>query len=628
VRSWRETVDRFFRAARAFIGRHWQRLLEIRERLWISEEAIHLLLAGAVGVSGGIINIFFFYAVSEIQLILTGEPGHNIVEVAEHFVRDHKWVWVVALPTIGGLLSGLVLYWGGRIAGKQGTSNLLEVVVAGDGRLPFRTGIVRTLSSILSIGSGASIGREGAIVQLSATVASKAGQRAHWHPYRLRLLVACGAASGIAAAYNAPISGAVFAAQIVLGNFSMNLFAPLLFASVIASMVSRHFFGLKPWYQVPLFEFSSILQLPWFIVLGVLAGILGAVFLKLLKYSKAIFKPVPTLYLRMAAGGLIVGLIATRYPQVWGNGYVVTNHILQQDYALEMVVAVFLAKWLATIISVGSGAVGGVFTPTLFLGAGLGSLVGYTLQDWHLVPAPLTPALFAVVGMGSVLSATTRSPLLAIIMILEISLNYSLMPPLMLACAVSTLVSRRMHPSSIYTEPLQMRSLEVESYRLGEATRQTVGDLMRAPVEPVREIARLPQIAERFLTGTNNFLPVVDANYRLIGLVALQDLKEYLNAASELNAVIAYDIMRPVPPCLTPGQKLLDALPVLLESEQRNVPVVNTFEENRLIGSLPRGEALGLLSEAIAATTSTTVAAEEQKKNEQPESRAPSAAAQ
>jgi CIC family chloride channel protein len=428
----------------------------------------------------------------------------------------------------------------------------------------------------------------------------------------------------MAAAYNAPIAGAVFAAQIVLGNFSMNLFAPLLFSSVIASMVSRSFFGLKPFYVVPQFEFNSITQLPWFIVLGVLAGVLGAVFLKSLKACKRVFKPIPTPYLQMAAGGLLVGLIAIQFPEVWGNGYAVNNHILQEDYTLEVVAGIFVAKLIATLISVGSGAVGGVFTPTLFLGAGLGSMLGFTLQDAHLAPAHLTPGIFALVGMGSMLSATTRSPLLAIIMILEISLNYSLMPPLMLSCAVSTLVARRMHPNSIYTEPLRLRSLEVESYRLGEATQQTVGDFMRAPVAPIRETARMVQIAERFLTGTNNFLPVVDSSGRLIGLVALQDLKEFLSAGTELNAVIAYDVMRPVPKCVTPGQKLIDALPVLLASEQRNIPVVNTFEENRLIGSLPRTEALGLLSEAISATTSTTkVASESQEKDEQPETRLP-----
>jgi CIC family chloride channel protein len=403
----------------------------------------------------------------------------------------------------------------------------------------------------------------------------------------------------------------------------MNMFAPLLCSSVVATMVSRSFFGIKQWYEVPGFDFTRIAQLPWFLVLGLLAGVMGAVFLKLLRVSQEVFKRVPALPLRMAVGGLLVGTIALAYPEVWGNGYRVTSGFIQHPVAAELLLGIFLAKLLATAVTVGSGAVGGVITPTLFLGAGLGSLFGMSLEEMGLAPANLPIGIFALVGMGSIFSATTRSPLLAIVMILEISLNYSLMPALMLGCAVSTLVSQRLHPNSIYTEPLRLRSLEVESYRLGAATEQTIGDLMRAPVPPVRENTTLPQIAERFLGSQNNFIPVVDAQFRLVGVVALQDLKGYLGAGQELNAVIAGDVMRTVPPCLRPGQKLLDALPVLLASEQRNVAVINTFEEKRLIGSVPRAEALAALSEAIAAGTSTTssteiIAKEEPARPKQP----------
>src|SRR5437762_6726856 len=241
-------------------------------------------------------------------------------------------VGLVLTPTLGGLGAGLVLFWGLRLVGRQGSSNLLEVVVAGDGRLPFRSAVVKFLSSLITIGSGGSIGREGALVQLSAMFASKWGQIAKWPPYRLRLLVGCGAASGISAAYNAPISGAVFAALIVLGNFSMSLFAPLVFASVVATMVSRSFFGIRPWYSVPPFEFTSITQLPWFLSLGILTGAAGAAFLKLLNRTEALFNTLKApIYLRIALGGLIVGLIALQFPQVWGNGYVITNRILQSD---------------------------------------------------------------------------------------------------------------------------------------------------------------------------------------------------------------------------------------------------------------------------------------------------------
>ncbi len=712
-----------------YFRRHWQRALRVREGLRFSEEAFHLLLAGGVGIIGGLVNILFYYATEWVRWLFQRQPG-ELVEVAERMVPWQR----VLTPTLGGLCAGLVLYWGLRMAGPLRSSNLLEVVVAGDGRLPLRSGIVKFLSSLVTIGSGGSIGREGGITQLAATFASKWGQLMKWQPYRLRLLVGCGAASGIAAAYNAPISGAVFAALIVLGNFSMSLFAPLVFASVVATMVSRSFFGIRPWYSVPPFEFTSLTQLPWFVCLGLVSGGLGALFLKLLHEAEASFKRVPApIYVRLALGGLAVGLIAVWYPGVWGNGYVITNRILQGEYGapafsagdiadlgsfanklkrpapgdgvsaylasrLEPETSVLLgdyrggpqerlkralaadlsriirsgplyeaqrftnvtltastmrllesspgglellqlnrkllvevypweisrthwrqaaaagllvsaglvaAKLLATLVTVGSGAVGGVFTPTLFLGAGVGATFALVLQQLG-AGEDLPVAVFAVVGMGSMLAATTRSPLLAMIMILEISRDYALMPPLMLACVVSMLVARRLHTESIYTEPLRRKGLIVpqEATASEAAAERTVGDLMRAPVPPVRETATLREIADRFLTGANNFLPVVNAKSQLMGLVALHDLKEYLGAEEEFRGVIAYDFMRPPPACVTPNQKLVEVLPVVLASEQRNIPVVNTLRENRLVGALPRAEVLGLFSEAIAASSS------------------------
>jgi CIC family chloride channel protein len=204
--------------------------------------------------------------------------------------------------------------------------------------------------------------------------------------------------------------------------------------------------------------------------------------------------------------------------------------------------------------------------------------------------------------MGSMLAATTRSPLLAIIMIFEISLDYSIMLPLMLACVVSIVVASGFVAESVYTEPLRRKGLSVaqEGTSLGATMERTVGDITRPPVPPVRENATLSEIATRFLTSSNNFLPIVDAKQQLIGLVALQDLKEYLNAGEELSAVIAYDVMRPPATCVTPNQRLLDVLPIVLASEQRNIPVVNSLKENRLIGSITRSEVLNLFSEAIA----------------------------
>jgi CIC family chloride channel protein len=532
-----------------------------------------------------------------VMWVALHETG-DVVEIASVM----SWWGRLITPAIGGLAAGLVLFWGLRLAGKQGASNILEVVVSGNGRLPMRTAFVKSISSLISIGTGASIGREGAITQMAATLASKFGQAFKWPPYRLRLMIACGAASGMAAAYNAPVAGSIFAAHIVLGSFSMNLFAPVIFAAVVATMVSRYFFGLEPFYKVPALDFTFLSQLPWFVVLGLFSGLLSAAFLKLIRKSEELFGKINApIYWRMALGGLVVGALAILFPAVWGNGYGAITSILHEPYSRWELLGLFCAKLVAILACVGAGMVGGVFTPTLFLGAALGSLFGLVLTElgWTSMPT----GAFAIVGMGSVLAGVIHAPLLAMIMMFEISLNYSVMPPLMLACAVSTLVARSFHAESIYTEPLRQKGIiaNQEQERFGEATETFVGEIMREPVQPVRANAAFQTIAERFLTSTNNFIPVTDESLRLIGMVALHDMKEYLHSGHEMNGVIAYDLMRDAPQTLTPNQKLVEAFPTLLQSELRNVPVVNNRIENKLVGSVLRSEALGLISQALAA---------------------------
>jgi CIC family chloride channel protein len=590
-------LDEFFRRVPAFIRRHLKRALAIREMFTMNEETFHLIIAGGIGVLGGLTNLVFYWCIELVMRVALRGTG-EVIEIAQVM----SWWQRLITSAFGGLTAGMVLYWGLQLVGSQGASNILEVVVSGNGRLPMRTALVKAISSLVSIGSGASIGREGSITQLSATLGSKVGQIAKWPPYRLRLLVGCGAAAGMSAAYNAPIAASIFAAQIVLGNFAMNLFAPLIFSAVVATMMSRYFFGIKPFYEIPSYDFTYFSQLPWFVVLGVASGALAAGFLKLLRWSEDLFASLKIpIYWRLGISGVLVGLIAIEFPEVWGNGYGAINRILHAPVSEWFLLGLFLAKIIATVATVGSGAVGGLITPTLFLGAALGSLLGSSLNslDWTSMPT----GAFAMVGMGSVLAGTIHAPLLAMIMVFEISLNYSIMPPLMLACAVSTLVARGLYAESVYTEPLRRKGISAhpELERVGEATQTYVGEVMREPILPVRENATFQHLAERFLTSANNFIPVVNEDQRFVGLVALHDLKEYLHTGSELNGVIAYDIMRPAPPSLTPNQKLVDAFPALLQSEQRNVPVVNNHIEFRLVGSISRAEALQMLSEALAA---------------------------
>ena len=597
--------------------------MKLINRIMANEEAFHLILAAIIGVIGGFVNRAFLELVALIQWIVFQKSGDSAV-----LAQDLSAFLRILVPTLGGILAGMVLLLRSHLSGIQKPTNVLEVVAVGDGRIGMRSTLVNAWSSLLSIGTGASIGREGAITQLTATFASKWGQFHQWQPYRLRLMVACGAAAGLAAAYNAPIAGALFAALVLVGNFSMNLFAPLVMASVVATMVSRFWFGIEPWYELPesidYGQAARLSQMGWFLILGIISGAGGAFFLKSIQNAQsATGKYAWPSWAKLGLAGLAVGLIALVFPGVWGNGYEITNQILHADssetgftgliqgsvlsdlqaWQISVVVlaGLLVAKFVATVCTVGAGTVGGVFTPTLFLGAGLGAAFGQALGLFDFADETPTVA-FALVGMGSVLAATTRSPLLAMILIFEISLKYELMPPLMIGCVVATLVSQKLHKASVYSAPLHRRGLVVdqESRRMGSATDRCIGDVMVGPTSPIKETASLPEISEIFLRSPRNYLPVLSVDKRLVGVISLQDLKAHLNAGDELRAVIALDLMRPPETFLTPNRRLMEALPEIMGSEMEMIPVVNSNREMRLVGSVSRSETLGLMSEAIA----------------------------
>lgn len=408
------------------------------------------VLAAFVGIAGTLAVYIFRTLFVGIQHLIA--PGVTGMTAVAHAL---PWWARLILPTIGGALSGLILTYGLHWAPRRSSDNYLEAITVGDGKLSFRQTILKSAASLCSIGTGASIGREGPMIQLAAMVGSLTGRALELSRSNLQLLVACGATAGLAAAYNAPIAGLLFVAEIGLGTLSRKTLAPLVIASVLSSYVTHVLIGLKPVYEMPSFSLATdFWGISSYIGLGIACGFFAPVFRQSLDWTRKAFsglsaKSKPA---SLALGGLCVGAISVYTPNVWGNGYSVVNAILHEPWTWQALLLIFVLKIAATSFSYGSGAIGGVFTPTLFVGAALGSLYGQLLSTFSVMPHNLTTS-YAIVGMGAFLASTTYAPLMSIMMIFEMTLRYEIVLPLMLACVIGEYVAHRFREDSIYRKP-------------------------------------------------------------------------------------------------------------------------------------------------------------------------------
>ncbi|ALU89193.1 chloride channel protein [Herbaspirillum rubrisubalbicans M1] len=536
-----------------------------------------MLLWGALaGFVGALATIAFRECIALLQIWLTGHDG-SFVDIA----KGLPWHVRVLLPTCGGVVAGLFLVWAKKTPAGNG-GDYMEAVAIGDGAIPVRNTLLRSISSLASIASGGSIGREGPMVQLSALCASLVGKFSHFPSSRLRLLVACGAAAGITSAYNAPIAGAFFITEIVLGSLVMESFGPVMVASVVANITMRELPGYRATYEMPYFPEIGGWEVLLFLVLGVLAGILAPQFLRVLELGKhgfAKFKlPLPV---RLGVGGLLVGLISIQVPEVWGNGYSLVNSLLHTTWLWQMVLMVLVIKVLATAITVGSGAVGGIFTPTLFVGAAVGYLFGDTAQA--LLPVHTSqPFAYAMVGMGAFLAAASYAPLMAILMIFEMTLSYQVVLPLMLSCVVAYVVARSVDGRSMYEITLKRHRDNEERLRLRGTH---MSELIRPAETVLMEDASLEEVSALFLKYPVKYVYIVDAQQRYQGVVALQDITSWLLDKKQAAGSMARDFLRPhFLHEVTPDMSLGQALQLFLDHQGERLPVIASAEDPRLLG--------------------------------------------
>ncbi|QVL50393.1 MAG: ClcB-like voltage-gated chloride channel protein [Thiocapsa sp.] len=419
-------------------------------------DLVFLLLAALAGLLGALVTVVFREGIHALEWLLVGHSGSLVVMA----LGLPPWQRLL-LPAVGGLVAGLILEQiGGRLRGRT-TTDYMEAVAVGDGWISVRQSLVKSASSLVTVASGGSIGREGAMVQLSAMVASSIGRVARFPRDRMRLLVAAGAAAGLAAAYNAPIAATLFVAEIVLGSIAIQHIGPLIVAAVIASVTVHDIMGYAPIYEIPSFSLVSDWELGLYVLLGIVAGHLAPIFLGLLGHSHRAFARLPMpLSGRMALGGLIVGAISMYEPAVWGNGYSVVNTVLHEPWVWQALLTVMVLKMIATAATHGSGAVGGAFTPTLFVGALLGVLFG-TAVHAVLPVGTGPPSAYAVVGMGAMLAATTHAPLMSILMVFEMTMDYEIVLPLMLAVVTAHYTVRRyVDVAPMYAESLLPREAD------------------------------------------------------------------------------------------------------------------------------------------------------------------------
>lgn len=405
-----------------------------------------ILMAAVVGfISSLSVELFRKGMYTLVRLYSTHE---HLVAAA----RDLPLWMRVLIPTLGGLGGGLVMWAGHRWIKRPHGPEYMEAVHIGDGILPLGPNLVRTLSSLVGVSGGITIGREGTMIQFASVTSSILGRLAHADAAHRRLIVACGAAAGFAGAYHAPIAGTLFVAEIILGGLALREITAVLVAAVIGELTTQALFATGPLYishVVPAVGFSDLFDAS---LLGLMAGLLGPAFLWLLATANHRYQAlIGFLPLRMGVAGLGIGLLSTLRPEVWGNGYSIIESFFVSHWALSAVAAVFVLRLIAVTFASAAGIPGGVLTPTLLLGGAMGLLVGHTM----LIPsADHSQTLWILVGMGSLLAATTHAPAMSAIMVFELTRNYNVVLAAMPACVIASVIGSLLRHRSVYAEAL------------------------------------------------------------------------------------------------------------------------------------------------------------------------------
>ena len=557
-----------------------------------------MVLALLLGVLGGLGNLVFQSLIDLFRVLAWGGAD----DFLGRFIAAPVWL-KLGVPILAGFLGGLVIHFISPEAKGHGVPAVMKAVALRGGVIPRRTVAGKTLASSLCLAAGGSVGREGPIVQIGSALGSALGQLLRLNTPRMRTVVACGATAGIAATFNSPIAGAFFSAEVILGDFGLANFAPLVASAVVATLVSHiSAGGNDPAFAVPPeLGLSDGRELILYALLGLGAALVAVGFMKLLHKAEDFFDGIPLWPpLLTAIGGLGFGLIGIFAPEVLGNGYASITAALHGELVLRTLALLLVMKILATSITLGSGNSGGIFAPSLFMGVMYGGLLGTLFHRWF--PAwTATPGAYALVGMGAVVAAAIHAPITVILMIFEMTRDYALILPLMLAVVLATLTSQRLQRHSIYTFKLAREGIDLLRGRDANVLRQLkVCDVMDRHYDAIAAAAPLEAVLSHLAHSSHQESLVLDADGRLAGILTVEEIKRALPQIAQLGGLlIAQDMAVADPPTLLPDDDLDAAMRAFGRLNIQEIPVVAAEDPRRPIGLLVRHTVINAYNQAV-----------------------------
>lgn len=550
----------------------------LHETLRQSEQIYMVLVSLVVGLLAGFCAVGFRLLIQALNRLAWQQGPYTL----EHLAALPFW-WKLVVPAIGGLVVGSIIFYFAREAKGHGVPEVMEAVALSSGRIRPRVVVAKMFASGVCIGTGGSVGREGPIVQIGSALGSAIGQWLKIEPRRLKTLVGCGAAGGIAATFNAPVAGALFAVEIILGDFGVAQFSPIVISSVAATVVSHRFLGDFPAFEVPGYSLVTASELFAYAGLGILAALTALAFIRTLYRVEDLFDRV-SVYppVKAMVGGLMIGAIGIWAPHIFGVGYQAINEIVSGNLIWQLALVLIGLKILAVAITIGSGGSGGVFAPSLFIGAMLGGVVGAVVQAiWPWASAG--PGAYALVGMGAVVAAATHAPITAILIIFELTADYAIILPLMISCIIATLLSTRIQSASIYTLKLLRRGVDI---RRGRAVNVLDGvpvrEIMRDDLVTVSSQDGMLDLLSKFIDHPGSTLFVTNEEDELVGLITADEIRPLMKDPASLEGlVIAEDVKSARRfPAVRPDDPLSEVMK-FLGSYRGEIPVE---EDGKLVG--------------------------------------------